>query len=288
MQSSSMSKSIFHEEKELAKGWFTNLRNEICNRFEEIESEKNSDKKFSRKSWLRSEGGGGEMSIMYGEIFEKVGVNISEVYGSVPSVLVSQMPGCVLGQDLWASGISVVAHMNSPKVPSVHFNTRMINVGDKLWFGGGSDLTPTFEVDDNTKLFHHAFKDVCDKYDSSYYHSFKQNCDEYFMIKHRNEPRGVGGIFFDYLNTGNWNTDFNFIKDVGTAFLQIFSHLVRINYNYSWSDNDKELQYNKRAKYVEFNLMYDRGTKFGFLTGGNPEAILMSMPPICTWRQKWI
>jgi len=157
-------------------------------------------------------------------------------------------------------------------------------VTEKLWFGGGSDLTPTFEIAEDTEAFHMAFKTACDKYDPAYYPKFKKECDEYFFIKHRNEPRGVGGIFYDYLNTNDWQRDFEYTKDVGLAFLDVFPKLVRKNYNATWDEADKEKQLAKRSRYAEFNLVYDRGTKFGFLTGGNTEAILMSLPPLCAWR----
>lgn len=271
------------QKKQLTSSWFKQLRDMICEEFEAIEREHASKATFTRKNWSRAEGGGGEMSIMYGEVFEKVGVNISTVHGPFPEALAKEMPGLAAGAEFWAAGISIVAHMKSPKVPSVHMNTRML-VTDKLWFGGGSDLTPTFEVTADTDEFHMAFKTACDKYDPSFYPKFKKACDEYFFIKHRNEPRGVGGIFYDYFNTGNWQNDFEYTKDIGLAFLNVFPKLVRKNYNTAWNETDKEKQLAKRSRYVEFNLVYDRGTKFGFLTGGNTEAILMSLPPLCAWR----
>lgn len=281
---------VIEQQKTLATDWFRQLRDAICDRFVAIEMQKASEVSFNRKSWSREGGGGGEMSSMRGEVFEKVGVNISTVWGEIPEALIGQMPAASKdgggggGGQFWAAGISLVAHMQSPKVPAVHFNTRMIIMNDKLWFGGGADLTPTFEFERDTNVFHNAFAQVCDKYDPDYYPKFKKNCDEYFMIKHRNEPRGVGGIFFDYLNTGNWPTDFAFIKDVGQAFLEVFEAIVRSNYDLEYDELDKKKQLYKRGRYVEFNLLYDRGTKFGFLTNGNPEAILMSMPPICAWE----
>ncbi len=274
----------FADQKKQAASWFEQLRGMICAEFEAIERERGSGASFTRKHWEREGGGGGEISIMYGEVFEKVGVNISKVHGKFPDELAKKMPSMAIGEELWASGVSVVAHMKSPKVPSVHMNTRMI-VTDKLWFGGGSDLTPTFEVTEDIERFHMAFKGACDKHDSSFYPKFKKECDEYFFIKHRNEARGIGGIFYDSLNTGSWENDFEYTKDVGLAFLEVFPKLVRKNYSISWDEADKEKQLAKRSRYVEFNLLYDRGTHFGLLTGGNPEAILMSLPPICTWRE---
>ncbi len=269
--------------KQIASLWFEELRDLICAEFEAIEREQKSDAKFIRKPWDRKGGGGGQMSIMHGEVFEKVGVNISTVHGKLPAEIAREIPGASDNSQFWASGISIVAHMKSPRVPSVHMNTRMI-VTEKLWFGGGSDLTPTFEVEADTAEFHMAFKKACDKYDRDFYPRFKKECDEYFFIKHRNEARGVGGIFYDYFNTGDWTRDFEYTKDVGLAFLEVFPSLVRKNYNLPWSDADKEEQLRKRARYAEFNLVYDRGTKFGFLTGGNIEAILMSLPPLCAWK----
>jgi len=283
MTSSKDQEFTLEQKKKTSSSWFKELRDMICAEFELIELELGGDAKFSRTKWDRASGGGGEMSVMRGEVFEKVGVNISTVYGEFPEVLAKEMPGAEKDVNFWASGISLVAHMKSPKVPSVHMNTRMI-VTNKLWFGGGADLTPTFEVAEDTADFHNAFKIACDKYNPEFYPKYKKECDQYFFIKHRNQPRGVGGIFYDYFNTGDWSSDMDYTKDVGLAFLDIFPKLVRRNYALSWSVDDKEWQLAKRALYAEFNLVYDRGTKFGFLTGGNPEAILMSLPPLCAWR----
>jgi coproporphyrinogen III oxidase len=271
------------QKQNMASVWFEELRNLICAEFEAIEHELGSNAKFVRKSWDREGGGGGQMSVMYGEVFEKVGVNISTVHGKFPEKFAKEVPGASSDPSFWAAGISLVAHMKSPRVPSVHMNTRMI-VTEKLWFGGGADLTPTFEVRADTEQFHAAFKQACDRYDESFYPKFKKECDEYFFIKHRNEPRGVGGIFYDNFNTGDWDRDFAYTKDVGLAFLDVFPKLVRQNYNLRWSEEDKEKQLFKRAKYAEFNLVYDRGTRFGFETGGNVDAILVSMPPLCAWK----
>lgn len=280
---------IPEEANHTASRWFQSLRDNICDGFEKIEKEMGGDAVFQRKQWERSGGGSGEMSIMRGEIFEKVGVNISTVQGMLPEALKQQFEdiGCS-GEEFWASGVSLVAHMKSPLVPSVHMNTRMLvtrckDGTKKWWFGGGADLTPTIEFDEDTADFHAALKEACDKHDSSYYNQFKAECDEYFFIKHRKVARGVGGIFYDYLNSGNWSNDFEFNKEVGLVFLKIFTTLVRRRYRSEWDEKQKMKQLEKRALYAEFNLLYDRGTKFGFLTGGNPEAILMSLPPLCAW-----
>lgn len=257
-------------------------RDLICTEFEKIETEKGSNAKFQRKSWDREGGGGGVMSLMRGEIFEKAGVNISAVWGKFSEKFAKEIPGCDGETDFWASGISLVAHMANPKVPAVHLNTRMI-VTKKLWFGGGSDLTPTFEYKEDTELFHRSLKSACDKHDMNYYPKFKEECDKYFFIPHRNEPRGVGGIFFDNLNTGDWEADFNFIQSVLQSFLDVYPEIVRKRMNETFTQSDKEAQLYKRGRYAEFNLVYDRGTRFGFMTGGNTEAILMSLPPECKW-----
>ncbi len=271
-----------NEKKELASKWFRTIRNEICTAFEQIESEFGNGSKFELKEWQRTDGGGGLISIMKGDIFEKVGVNISTVHGKFPEKFAKEIPGAEEDSSFWASGVSLVAHMKSPLIPAVHMNTRMI-VTTKSWFGGGADLTPTFPNDEESQFFHAKFKGACDKFDLSYYPKFKQECDEYFYIKHRKEPRGIGGIFYDYLNTGDWDQDFSFTKEVGEAFLKAFEPLVRKNAKLKWTDEQKETQLLKRGRYVEFNLIYDRGTRFGLMTDGNAEAILMSMPPEVKW-----
>ena len=274
-------------QREVIAKWFENLRDQICSSYEHIETdfakEKNlTAEKFVRKSWQRQDGGGGVMSIMNGNIFEKVGVNISTVYGVFSEEFRKQIPGALENPEFFATGISLVAHMRSPLVPAVHFNTRYIET-TKSWFGGGGDLTPMYEDDEETQIFHQSFKDACDRHDSSYYPKFKKACDEYFFLKHRNEPRGVGGIFYDYLDTGNFNNDFAFAKDVGIAMRDVYPELVRKKMNLSWTKAQREHQLIKRGRYVEFNLLYDRGTTFGLATGGNAEAILMSLPPEVKW-----
>lgn len=273
--------------RETTEQWFKALRDQICSEFEKIETElKNSDKEagtFERKKWQRDGGGGGEISIMRGRVFEKVGVNISTVHGKFSEEFRNEIPGADKNPHFWASGISLVAHMCSPLVPAVHMNTRFINT-TKEWFGGGADLNPMFEVKKDSADFHKAFKTCCDKYSPDYYDKFKKWCDEYFFIKHRNESRGIGGIFYDYLNSSNWENDFAFTQDVGKTFLDIYPKIIRRHINKTWTDKQRAHQLEKRGRYAEFNLIYDRGTKFGLMTGGNTEAILMSLPPEATWK----
>lgn len=273
----------FDNQKKLASSWFRELRDEICNKFEKIEKYNDSSATFTRKKWDRDGGGGGEMSIMRGSIFEKVGVNISTVYGEFSEKFAKEMPGCKDGNNkFWASRISLVAHMNSPHIPAAHYDTRMI-VTTKQWFGGGGDLTPTFVNDEDTKIFHDHLKNACDKFDKNYYTKFKKNCDEYFYLPHRDESRGVGGIFYDYLNSGDWQKDFEFTKEVGIQFDKAFLNIIEKNIMKKWTKEEKSAQLDKRGRYVEFNLLYDRGTKFGLMTNGNTEAILMSLPPTAAW-----
>ncbi len=281
--------------KQLTSSWFEQLRGKICAEFENIERNYSLSEeckvpfevtenpvKFNFKKWDREGGGGGEIGAMKGNVFEKVGVNISTVFGEFSDNFKAHIPGTENNAEFWASGISVVAHMRSPLVPAVHMNTRFI-VTSKEWFGGGADLNPVFEDENDTYDFHQALKTACDKYNKDYYPRFQKYCDEYFFIKHRNEPRGVGGIFFDYQNSGDFQQDFNFTKDVGLAFLDIFPKLVSRNMFRKWTDQQRESQLIKRGRYVEFNLIHDRGTKFGLMTGGNVEAILMSLPPLAKW-----
>lgn len=301
------------EDKKIkAQKWFRTLRDQICAEFEKIEDELTDSLspvgRFVRTPWDRPEGGGGEMSVMKGRVFEKVGVNISTVHGEFSEVMRKEIPGASEDPRFWASGISLVAHMCSPLVPAVHMNTRMIVVGGarsadraspepspiafsegnaggnfKQWFGGGADLTPMYPNDADTADFHDAFKATCDGFAPEYYAKFKKWCDEYFFLKHRNEPRGVGGIFYDYVNTGNWQNDFEFTQEVGKTFATIYPALVRRHMFEPWTDEQREHQLRKRGRYVEFNLLYDRGTRFGLMTGGNTEAILMSLPPEVRW-----
>ena len=278
---------MIEEQKLRASDWFKDLRNQIRDAFEEIENELtgiHSDMppgKFEVSEWDRPGGGGGQMSVMRGRVFEKVGVNISTVHGEFSKEFRGNIPGTEKSGDFWASGISLVAHMRSPLVPAVHMNTRHIVTG-KSWFGGGADLTPMFPNDADTETFHAALKNACDTHDPSYYPTYKKWCDDYFFLPHRNEPRGVGGIFYDKLE-GNWEDSFAFTQDVGRAFLNVYPEIIRRHMNKEWTDEQREHQLIKRGRYVEFNLLHDRGTTFGLKTGGNTEAILMSMPPEVKW-----
>jgi coproporphyrinogen III oxidase len=275
--------------KDETSSWFKFLRESIIAKFEHIEEEfafnnsLDNPGKFIRKDWKRDGGGGGEIAIMNGNVFEKVGVNFSAVFGEFPQNTKNPIPGISKDPSFYATGISLVAHMRSPLIPASHFNTRYIET-EKFWFGGGADLTPIYQDDQETDFFHNSLKNVCDKFNKSYYEHFKKNCDEYFFLPHRNEARGIGGIFFDYLNNDNYCTDFDFIKSVGTAFLETVSPIIKNKMYKSWTDQMRETQLLKRGRYVEFNLLYDRGTKFGLDTNGNSEAILMSLPPLVKWN----
>jgi coproporphyrinogen III oxidase len=272
-----------------AAAWFALLRDRICAAFEAIEDEYARARpeagppgRFERSDWRRAEGGGGTIAIMRGRVFEKVGVNISTVSGQFSPEFRREIPGASEDPRFWASGLSLVAHMASPLVPAAHMNTRHI-VTSKAWFGGGADLTPIYPDAAAADEFHRALAAVCDAYHAGCYARYKQWCDQYFFLKHRDEPRGAGGIFFDDLDSGDWQRDFGFVRAVGEAFLAVFVRIVRQQMWRPWSAEQRAHQLVRRGRYVEFNLLYDRGTVFGLKTGGNPEAILMSLPPLAAW-----
>lgn len=277
------------EKQKKASEWFSSLQGELIEIFENIERDailplyEGNPGQFQRKSWVREGGGGGTMAILEGRVFEKAGVNVSTVFGEFSEEFRQHIPGASDDPRFWASGISVVIHPLSPHVPIVHMNTRMI-VTQKLWFGGGADLTPCFPIEKDTQDFHGALKKACDPFNPTYYEKFKKWADEYFYLPHRKEPRGVGGIFYDDLNSGNWEDDFSFTQSVGQTFASIYPEIVRRHLNTPWTEEDRKAQLKKRGRYVEFNLIYDRGTHFGLKTGGNTEAILMSLPPVVEWR----
>ncbi|MBP7338158.1 oxygen-dependent coproporphyrinogen oxidase [Niveispirillum sp.] len=290
--------AILADRQAQAKAWFESLRDRICAAFEGLEDALAGGPhagltagRFERKEWDRpnhdgAEGGGGVMSVMKGRVFEKVGVNVSTVHGTFSPEFRGSITGAGEDGHFWASGISLVAHMRSPLVPAVHMNTRML-VTSQNWFGGGADLTPMFlegvETEEDKADFHAALKAACDPYGADYYARFKEWCDRYFFLPHRNEPRGVGGIFYDQLDTGDWAADFAFTRAVGEAFLDAYPRIVARRMRQEWNAAQREHQLVRRGRYVEFNLLHDRGTLFGLKTGGNIEAILMSLPPEVKW-----
>ncbi|MEM6618319.1 MAG: oxygen-dependent coproporphyrinogen oxidase [Pseudomonadota bacterium] len=285
----------FAAEKARASAWFRQLRDDIVAAFEGMEktAEKDGDPgRFELRETQREggAGGGGLMSVMRGgRVFEKVGVNVSAVHGALSAraqtAMAAQkgMPGMADDPRFWASGISLVAHMQNPHVPAVHMNTRMFWTPHGWWFGGGADLNPCIEYAEDTAHFHGALRARCDSHDGAYYDRFKAWADDYFYIPHRGRARGVGGIFFDDLNTGAWEADFAFTKDVGRAFLEAYAPLVTRRRDIPWTDADRDTQLRHRGLYAEYNLVYDRGTKFGLETGHDPDAVLMSLPPLAKW-----
>ncbi len=285
-----LSEELWKNRAFLAESWFISLRDQICSSFLNLENEYNKKKQlkkmnFKRKKWVKDlsnpRNGGGTSCILKGNLFEKVGVNTSKVIGAFPKDFQKSIKGADENPNFFATGISVVAHMKSPLIPAAHFNTRFIITKD-AWFGGGCDLTPTYKIKYVKNDFHKNLKYFCDNYNKKYYSKYSKMCEKYFYLPHRNEERGVGGIFFDYLQD-DWEKNFSFVKGNGVFFLSYFSNLIKKFYQKDWTHSQRKKLLLKRSRYVEFNLLHDKGTMFGLKTGGNTDAILMSMPPIVTW-----
>ncbi len=269
--------------KDLASNWFKLLQESICRDINLLENNKVNFRSYSWKRNKKTDEGGGEFRILKnGKIFDKVGVNFSKVYGKFPDQFKKNILGANKDSRFWASGISVVMHMKNPLMPAMHFNTRYICT-TKHWFGGGIDLTPSKKDEMEKNYFHQTLKSMCDRHNKDYYKKYKKWCDKYFFLPHRNESRGIGGIFFDY-KQDNFEKNFYFVRDVGVTFQMLFNKIIRKKIKKKWSIKDKEIQYLKRGRYTEFNLLYDRGTKFGLQTGGNIDGILMSLPPLAKWK----
>ena len=269
--------------QKLTSNWFKSLQEMFCKTISDFEKNKISFKSTSWKRNLKKDEGGGEYRILKdGKIFDKVGVNFSKVYGKFPKKFQQNIPGAQKDPRFWASGISVVMHMKNPLIPAMHFNTRYICTTFD-WFGGGIDVTPSKKDNKEKEQFHKTLRDMCNRHDKNYYKKYKKWCDEYFYLPHRKEPRGIGGIFFDY-KKNNFEKNFKFVRDVGITFETIFQKIINKKIKKKWTSKDKENQYIKRGRYAEFNLLYDRGTKFGLQTGGNIEGILMSLPPHAKWK----